>query len=301
MLSSHKKEIKEFKQFAGIKEDKVAKEHLSKHKWNVQEALNDFFTKQGPSAPAPAAAPAAAGGAGVSLDKAFAEYDAGGGDAGMIVDLEDGGENLQRFFGDMGLSEDEREGIKAQAIFFILGCKNPGEISKQEFTTGFSKIMGGAKGDPKKAMKEVMQNQLTNQLGIGQKKQLKGQSVFKEFYMWLFEFNREEETRKTLDRPEAVDLWRDCLRGRTHSWTNEKGEARVLLDEWLKFLAPEEEPTGDKKLPPTINKDLWSMFLEFAVECETAKYDGHSKPYEDSGAWPVIVDDFCEFIGWKKD
>jgi DCN1-like protein 1/2 len=58
-----------------------------------------------------------------------------------------------------------------------------------------------------------------------------------------------------------------------------------MMADWIRFLE-----TREKK--HDISRDTWNMALDFF---EMTKTSGVAD-YQDDGAWPVIVDEFVEFM-----
>jgi len=93
---------------------------------------------------------------------------------------------------------------------------------------------------------------------------------FKDFYGWLFTFSL-EPNQKALRLDYAIDLWRVILQ-----------ERFIYRDQWFTFLQ------GKRK---AITKDLWNQLYEFI---RLAQNDLDSYDFE--GAWPVVMDEFVEYL-----
>ena len=103
---------------------------------------------------------------------------------------------------------------------------------------------------------------------------------FKGFYKFCFQFQR-EGTHRTLDSGLVSALLEMLLKG-----------GRIpagRLETFIEFL--------DTKCPNSrITLDQWTSFLEFAYEVEDlANYD------EDGGAWPVLLDEYVEWMTSVKN
>ncbi|KAH7107337.1 Cullin binding-domain-containing protein [Auriculariales sp. MPI-PUGE-AT-0066] len=111
-------------------------------------------------------------------------------------------------------------------------------------------------------------------------------------------YNREAINSYVLDRQAAFTSFYNFWFGLA------KGDARNVELEmacalWGVLLAPKFPLAGtfvewitEKKTVKGVNKDLWSMLLEF---CQTV--DPALSNFDNDGAWPTAIDDFVE---WKK-
>lgn len=55
------------------------------------------------------------------------------------------------------------------------------------------------------------------------------------------------------------------------------------LDHWIEFMRARNKP---------VNKDTWSLFIDFIRTVDHSK--GDLEGYDEDGAWPSVIDDFCE-------
>lgn len=194
------------------------------------------------------------------LEALFKKYDGEGDDVGTVCE-----DKLSAFFTDSGVDE---EGVDSVVLMWYWKCSAPGEISKEEFLKGMANLGIDDTSGLKKSLDRVVAT-------------LSNKDTFRDYYKWLFAFHREAEERKSLDKEDALPLWAVHLKGRfTH------------LDQWMEF----QKASG----PKVVKRDEWDMLLEFAFECSAKKYTPNFSNYEDSGAWPVLIDDFVEFVQTKK-
>ena len=144
----------------------------------------------------------------------------------------------------------------------------PGEMSKEEWLAGCSALEFDSW-----ARLETLKPSLD--LGF------LDAAEFKDFYKFCFQFNR-QGTHRTLDKELVVALLELVL----------KDSMRVApdrLDTFCDFL---------KQNPIThITADQWVSFLDFCQEVpDLSAYD------ESSSAWPVLIDEYVEYMeGLKKD
>jgi DCN1-like protein 1/2 len=261
MLGSQKKAkaLKDFRQLTNTTE-KVAKPILEKFDYNVERAVDHFFATN-PEASADKSASATPKGA-QSLDKIFNNYAGKGADADTMAD-----EKLVQFFADVGVKQDE--GPMAFVVSFRLKCKNVGEISRKEFCTGFGEA--GCDSLPKIAAH--VRSMKATVLDKGQSDQ------YRQFYRWVFDFNKESPERKTIEKEQALDLWRLIL----------DPTKMPLCEKFIAFC----EKDKDLKL---VSKDLWDQAYEFGVDIKPDLSN-----WSDDGAWPVTIDDFVQHLLKEKE
>lgn len=169
------------------------------------------------------------------------------------------------------LGMDATEDIRILVLLWKMGCTaatKPGEISKDEWLSGCSALNFDSWPKLKK---------LEPSLDLG----FLDAAEFKDFYKFCFQFNR-QGTHRTLDKELVVALLELVL----------KGTMRVSpdrLETFCDFL---------KQNPITrITADQWVSFLDFSQEVpDLAAYD------ESSSAWPVLIDEYVEYMeNLKKD
>jgi len=210
--------------------DAGARKLLQNNRWNVQQAIDDFFTrpkKYKDYVLAPKVGDKS------KLKSIFAKYRGEGEDKNKICD-----EKLELFFKDNGFDLASNM-IMAYAVQWHLNCENMGEITQKEFVNGFSKHGADSVSKLKKEFQKV-------------KTKLKEETDFKKFYLWVFDFQKDSVERKTLDVDDALQLWTFLLKGK---W--------VHLDNWLAFV----DSQRDKELK-FVSSDLWSQLYNFIIEIQ---------------------------------
>jgi len=103
---------------------------------------------------------------------------------------------------------------------------------------------------------------------------------FRDLYKFVFQFNR-EGTHRTIDREFIISLFEIVF----------KGTGRVppeRLESFTVFLRQYAE--GEK-----VTLDQWMNFLEFGTKHPTDIDD-----YDENGAWPIMIDDYVEYLKEKK-
>jgi len=95
---------------------------------------------------------------------------------------------------------------------------------------------------------------------------------FKEVYRYTFAYAKDPGARN-LNFESARALWEILLKDRF-----------PFLGKWITYL----DSLATKS---DITKDTWNMLLEFHYQTR-----GNIDNYIDDGAWPVMIDEFVEFV-----
>jgi len=143
-----------------------------------------------------------------------------------------------------------------------LKAKSFGEFTRQEFLDGWKANGVTTAAKMKTALKEVV-------------KSMNDKSSFQPIYGWLFNYCAGTE-KKTLDLDFAMDVWAVILPPHF-----------PLLQQFLDFLTTQKNKH--------VTKDLWDQTLEFAREVRSDLSN-----FDDSGAWPSVIDNFVEYVRTKK-
>jgi len=146
-------------------------------------------------------------------------------------------------------------------LFWKLNCKPAWEISRSEFMNGFT-VHGCSTIEQIKAKTKEWKNEIAS-----------NDQQFKKFYNFSFDYLKEDKTILMID--EATLLWNIVLKGR--KW--------ALYQDWLNFLSTEKKKT--------ISRDVWQQLWHFM-----SSYSVSLKDYDSSSSWPIIYD---EFVDWMKD
>lgn len=165
---------------------------------------------------------------------------------------------LESFFGAIGL--DVFSDVLVLVITFQMGAKVMGVITKDEFSRGFQD-MGVSDVSSLKARLPALRAKLGDP------------DFFRRFWAWSYSFNC-EEGQKTIKLDTAIEVTKMLLR--EEQWP--------LAPLWVEFL---------EKGGKTPSRDAWCMIIEFfqSVKPDMSDYDSSG-----STSWPVMLDEFAEFV-----
>ena len=164
------------------------------------------------------------------------------------------------------LDIDPLEDMRILVLLWKMGAnEKPAQISKHEWMQGCQTLQV----DSIEKFKSILPSLDTGFLEA---------SEFKEFYKFCFQFNR-QGTHRTLDKELVVALLKMVLQGRIH-------EDRLTT--FCEFVEKQESYSR-------ITLDQWTSFLDFCTEHEDlSTYD------ESSSAWPVLIDEYVDFMEEKQ-
>lgn len=172
------------------------------------------------------------------------------------------GAGLIQFQKDLGVVDDEDPLMLI--VFWKLNCKPVWEISRSEFMNGFT-IYGCCTIEQMRAKSKEWHEEIRS-----------NEQQFKKFYNFVFDYLKEDKTILLID--EAIVSWNIVLKEK--KWG--------LYQEWLNFLNAE----GKK----SISRDVWQQLWHFM-----AAYPDDLKDYDSASSWPIIYDDFVEWVKEKKE
>jgi len=196
-----------------------------------------------------------------NLEMAVDEYFQSGGSSSSDVD-EGKIQDLFRTYRD---EDEEKVGVSGMVQFLEHLSVNPAEVTALLIAWKFEgfKKLGVDSMDGLQAALPAL------------KAEIDDPAVFKEFYMFSYAYSCEKGV-KSLALQTAIPLWGLLLQGR---WK--------LLPEWLNFLK--------EKHKYAIPRDTWSMVFDFMEEVKDSL-----DSYDDEGAYPVIIDEFVEYMNERK-
>ncbi|CAL1540624.1 unnamed protein product [Lymnaea stagnalis] len=167
-------------------------------------------------------------------------------------------DGIERFCMDLEVKPEE---FIVLILAWKFGAETMCEFSRAEFSQGCKAMrVDSLKG---------IQNKFPDLLN-----EVRDKQVFKDLYRWTYKFGLDSASgQRTLPTDMAISLWKLVF---------SQNEPPVL-HRWLEFL---EKHTSIRGIP----KDTWDMFLNF-----TEQVGEDLSSYDDTEAWPSLLDDFVEF------
>lgn len=158
----------------------------------------------------------------------------------------------------LGVIEDTDPGLLLLA--FKLNARRQWEFDHQEFINGWSSCGCFSVEEMKKQLDEW-------------RDEIKDRKHFRDFYFFVFDYLK-EQNKVILMTDEALTTW-DMLDfpKRWQFWSK-----------WIVFLQ-------NHASAKSISRDAWRQFLEF-----TQTHPNDFDSYQEDGAWPMLFDDFVEWI-----
>eukprot|EP00668_Euglena_longa_P032449 GGOE01041785.1.p1 GENE.GGOE01041785.1~~GGOE01041785.1.p1 ORF type:complete len:352 (-),score=107.59 GGOE01041785.1:487-1446(-) len=228
MTPIQRQRVKEFCSISAVKNDKTAIRLLVQNGWDVENALNAFFSGEGmaedmeeqPKAPK-------------ELISLFEKYKAIGikeGASETTPNME--GAALNAFSAD--LDPTDEDGLCLYLMAFAAQAQSPMVFTREEFVEGLS-AAGHSSLDSMRRQLPAVKSQLKQQ-----------PAVFRDFYRFCFDWLRSSPTAKVLDCETACDLWALLFSDRY-----------PLLPQWLAFVREHHRKA--------ITRDVWAQFLDFTA------------------------------------
>lgn len=167
-------------------------------------------------------------------------------------------EGIEKFCSDLEVKPDE-------FIVLVLAWKFQAEtmckFTREEFLSGCKTL----KVDTIKGLQLKFPEML---------KDVQNKQLFKDLYRWTYKFGLDADTgQKTLPIEMAIGLWKLVF----------SKNQPPILECWLEFLEKHPNIRG-------IPKDTWDMYLNF-----TEQVGDDLSTYDDTDAWPSLIDDFVEY------
>jgi len=203
-----------------------------------------------------------------------------------------GPEGLERLCSDAQL---EMEGPKPLLLAWLLEAKDMGRFTRDEWSSGTSKWRTDTTSRIATLVNDLHDLLFTSDRNLspqtGKSKPKAGDSynrsifseyvsnppsAYKKFYAFTFELAKSEHARN-IDMEIATALWSVVL-------SPKYPQCNGLID----FI-------NEKKTYKGVNKDVWSMTLEFCEEVDMDKLDSYDS---EEASWPVMLD---EFVAYSKE
>lgn len=237
LTAQQKEKLKQFKGIASCG-DKAGLRCLSTNGWDIEQALNAFFSNPPDDEPdeAPAADPN-------KLSELHKKYHAVG-----VQEGGDEGSDVLQGAALVALSEDIDKSDPDLPLLIVawkVDAKQPFQLSREEFVDGLAGLGIGGVADLQRAI-ALWRGELRND------------AQFRPFYRFSYEWMRSSPQARALEADQACELWKMLLAGRV-PW----------LDSWVEFVQ-----TVYKK---AITRDVWQQFLDFSkLKPDFSDYDADS-------------------------
>lgn len=183
-------------------------------------------------------------------------------------------EGIIQFCTDIGITPDD---VVMLVLAERMGADVMGEISKEQFETGLVGLNLDSVGKIKAALPSLRAQIVgyNNNNNIGLSSDPESRRRFKEIYNFAYLISR-EKGQKCVQQEMALEMWALLLP--PQRWP--------LIHDWCAFL----KETHNR----AVSRDTWVQLVEFI---ENVPQDGAYTGYDDSGAWPYLVD---EFVDWYR-
>jgi len=178
-------------------------------------------------------------------------------DAGCI-----GLEGIEQMCNDLALDASSRCIL---ILAWKFNAQDQGKFTMQEFCEGMQRMNIGSIPDLAKKLNEI-------DGGIDDNR-----TEFKSLYKFTFDYAKEKNF-KSIEIGDAMDYWTLLFSNRDKTFH--------LLEDWLRFCR-EREATKELSI---VTRDQWNMLVDFAEISRTILKD-----YDETSAWPVLIDDFTEW------
>lgn len=167
-------------------------------------------------------------------------------------------DGVERFCMDLEVKPEE---FTVLVLAWKFGAETMCEFSRTEFVQGCKSM----KVDSIKGIQSKFPDLLA---------EVQDKHAFKDLYRWSYKFGLDTASgQRTLPTDMAISMWKLVFSQREPP----------VLQRWLEFL---EKHTSIRGIP----KDTWDMFLNFVEQV-----GDDLSSYDDTEAWPSLLDDFVEF------
>lgn len=174
-------------------------------------------------------------------------------------------DGIERFCADLRVQPDE---FSVLVLAWKFNAAAMCRFTREEFVTG-CRALGNA--DSPESIRARLPSAV---LEVGSSRE-----KFRDLYRWSYHFGLDTGQR-TLPLMMAISLWRLVF----------SQNRPPILDRWLEFLEHRRNSTSG------IMRDTWDMFLLF-----TESIGNDLDRYDESEAWPSLIDDFVEYENDRKN
>lgn len=157
--------------------------------------------------------------------------------------------------------------VRILMLAWKMGCEKQGYITLDEWRSGLKTLRADSISKLKKAFPEMVQ-------------EVTRPSNFQDFYPFAFRYCLTEDKKKCIEIPVACELLNLVL----------SLQFRPQVDKLMDYLKYQ----NDYKV---INMDQWMGFLRFCNEIIFPSLDN----YDPDQAWPLILDNFVEWLRANKN
>ncbi|WCJ29853.1 hypothetical protein M5689_011456 [Euphorbia peplus] len=156
--------------------------------------------------------------------------------------------------------------VRILMLAWKMKAKQQGYFTQEEWRTGLKALQASSITKLKKALPEL-------------EKEVGTEENFKDFYSFAFRYCLTEEKQKSVEVESICELLNMVLRPQFHS----------MVDSLIEYLKIQ----SDYKV---INLDQWTNILRFCKEISFPDF----KNYDANEAWPLIIDNFVDWMKEKR-
>ncbi|CAM0911413.1 unnamed protein product [Alopecurus aequalis] len=157
--------------------------------------------------------------------------------------------------------------VRILMLAWKMGCEKQGYFTLDEWRTGMKALRADSISKLKKAFPELTQ-------------EVSRPSNFQDFYLFAFRYCLTEDKKKCIEIPVACELL-NLVFGL---------QFRPQVEKLINYLKYQNEYK-------VINMDQWMGFLRFCNEITFPSLDN----YDEDQAWPLILDNFVEWLRGNKN
>lgn len=262
LSSTQKAALAQFISFTQA-DKKIAERTLKANSWNVQQAVNVYFSTSSSSG-------AAGGGSTLKLNQMFDKYRDNPKDSPDKISIS----GTMKYFEDLSISLDS---IAVLVISELLQSPTMGDITRDGFVQGW--YTHAAQSLP--SQRKIVDEQLATLPQPTQR--LNPHGLFRRVYKHTFEIAL-PDGQKVVPLEMAIEYWKLLFSPQGFDWTSGR-HSPPWLPLWTQFL--------QDKYKKSVNKDLWQQTLLFALKTVD---DPSLNWWNQESSWPAVIDDFVQHM-----